>query len=128
MRFTQLGWRGWLAPTLVALTIVLASGQSRVTAPSVTGFDKVAHFFVFGLLATLVARNGFVPRFGWLAVLLVSAFGASDEWHQSHTPGRSAEVADWVADTLGAAMAVTVYARWAGYREWLERGLRRARS
>jgi hypothetical protein len=27
---------------------------------------------------------------------------------------------DWVADTLGAALAVTLYARWGWYRRWLE--------
>lgn len=128
MRFLSQGWRGWLWPVVLAGVIVLASSQSRVTAPSITGFDKVTHFFVYGLLATLVARNGFVPRFGWLAVLLVSVFGATDEWHQYYTPGRSAEVADWLADTLGALVAVTVYARWTWYRETLENGLRRARG
>jgi len=128
MRFLSQGWRGWSWPALLALVIVLASNQSRVTAPSISGFDKVTHFFVYGLLATLVVRNGFVPRFGWLAVLIVSAFGATDEWHQSFTPGRSAEVADWVADTLGALVAVAVYARWSWYRERLENNLRRARG
>lgn len=128
MRFSPHGWRGWLWPAVLAATIVAASGQSKVTAPNIVGFDKVAHFAVFGLLGTLVARNGFVPRFGWLAVLLVSAFGASDEWHQSFTPGRSVEVADWMADTLGAALAVTIYARWTWYRETLDRALQRARG
>lgn len=128
MRFLPHGWRGWLWPGVLAVAIVVASGQSKVTAPHIVGFDKVTHFFVFGLLATLVARNGFVPRLGWLAVLAVSAFGATDEWHQSFTPGRSVEVADWVADTLGATVAVAVYALWPAYREALERALRRARG
>ncbi len=128
MRFrwpNDLGWRGWLWPVLLAALIVTASGQSRVTAPSVQGFDKLVHFAVFGLLATLVVRNGFAPRHAWVAVLLVSLFGASDEWHQSHTPGRMAEVADWVADTLGAAVAVAAYTLWPAYRAWIERGAKR---
>ena len=57
----------------------------------------------------------------WGSILIVSVFGASDEWHQSFTPGRSATVADWVADTLGAGLAAAVYAGWAGYRGLLER-------
>ena len=33
------------------------------------------------------------------------AYGATDEWHQSFVPGRSTELADWIADTAGAAGA-----------------------
>lgn len=120
---TQLGWRGWLWPAALAATIVVASGRGQVAAPDIVDFDKVAHAAVFGLLATLVHRNGFPPRQAWLPVLLVSLFGALDEWHQSFTPGRSVEVADWVADTVGAALAVTIYVNWTAYRRWLERGL-----
>ena len=117
--------RGWLWVLALAAMIGFASGQSRVASPEIAEFDKVAHFFVYGLLATLVARNLPVSRRVWLAILLVSLFGASDEWHQSFTPGRSATVADWVADTLGAALAAAAYAGWAGYRGLLERPMRR---
>ncbi len=85
--------------------------------PEIFGIDKVAHFAVFGLLATLVVRTGCRP---WLAVLLVALFGFTDEWRQSFTPGRTVEVADWVADTLGAITAVAIYTRWTRYRVWLE--------
>lgn len=105
---------------LLAAVVVLASGRGEVAGPEIVGFDKVAHFHVYGLLALLVARNGFVPGRAWLAVALVSLFGLTDEWHQSFTPGRSVEVADWVADTLGAALAVTLYVRWAWFRGLLE--------
>lgn len=101
--------------------IVVASGRSEVAAPSIIGIDKVAHFGVFGLLAILVVRNGFPPRRAWFAVLAVSLFGLTDEWHQSFTPGRFVEFADWVADTLGAIIAVTIYVRWPLARALLER-------
>ncbi|MDP2136344.1 MAG: VanZ family protein, partial [Candidatus Didemnitutus sp.] len=100
--------------------IFAASGRGEIAGPPILGFDKVAHFFVFGLLATLVVRNGFAARRAWMAVALVSAFGASDEWHQSMTPGRAMQLADWVADTLGAAVAVAAYAGWPLYRRVLE--------
>lgn len=105
----------------LAVTIVVASGRGQVAAPAIVDFDKVAHFAIFGLLATLVARAGFPGRRAWLAVLIVSLFGLSDEWHQSFTPGRDVEVLDWVADSLGALVAVAVYGGWPGYRRWLER-------
>lgn len=117
------GWRGWIWPAALAVVIVIASGRGTIAAPRITGLDKVVHFFVFGLLATLVLRNGFAPRQAWLAVVIVSVFGATDEWHQSFTPGRVMQVGDWVADTLGAVVAVIAYACWPGYRAALERPL-----
>jgi VanZ family protein len=83
----------------------------------------VVHFSIFGLLATLVARAGFNGQRGWWAVLIVSLFGMTDEWHQSFTPGRAVEIADWVADTLGAITAVGLYIYWRWYRVWLEKPL-----
>lgn len=118
------GWRGWLWPLALGSLIVVASGRSAVAAPDIVGIDKVTHFLVFDLLGTLVVRNGFPPRRAWIAVLAVSIFGLTDEWHQSFTPGRSVEVADWVADTLGAAVAVACYAGWPAYQRLLERPLK----
>ena len=107
----------------LAVTVILASHRSSVAAPAVNYFDKAAHFCVYGLLATLVQRALRGPRAGWLAVLLVSLFGVTDEVHQSFVPGRSSEVGDWLADTLGAALAVSLYTGWAWYRLLLERPL-----
>ncbi len=126
MRFSSpLGWRGWAWPAAVATSIVVASGRSEVPSPDIVGLDKLTHFFLFGLLATLVVRNGLATGGrAWVAVVAVSGFGLTDEWHQSFTPGRAVEVADWVADTLGAAAAVAAYVRWGSYRRWLERDLK----
>ena len=55
-----------------------------------------------------------------MAVGVTSLYGATDEWHQSYVPGRYAEVADWVADTLGALLATVLYAHWTVYRNFLE--------
>jgi VanZ family protein len=120
--------RQWLYPVALAGVIVAASGQGSVAAPDIIDFDKVAHFSIYGLLATLVARAGFPGGRGWWAVVVVSLFGLTDEWHQSFTPGRSVEVADWVADTLGALTAVGLYTWWRGYRELLEKPLGRAKA
>jgi VanZ family protein len=74
-----------------------------------------------------VVRLGNKPRSAWIALVLVSAYGMSDEWHQSFTPGRSVELADWLADTSGAAMAIVMYRTWDAYRCWLEMPLARKR-
>lgn len=113
----------WIYPLALATMVIIASGRSQVAAPSIGYFDKLAHFSVFGLLATLVARCPGVHRFRY-AILAVSFFGIADEIRQSFTPGRFVEIVDWVADTAGAALAVTLYAFWPWYRRLLETPLR----
>ena len=67
-------------------------------------FDKVVHAGSFGILALLLY---FATGRPLLAVLLASLYGISDEFHQSFVPGRDADLFDWVADTLGAALAMS---------------------
>lgn len=122
--FSGARW-GWLWPFSIAALIFFASCQSKLAGPSIEGSDKVVHFAVYGLLATLVVRLGRGRAAAWLTIMLVSLYGASDEWHQNFTPGRSVEVADWLADTLGGVLAVVLYTRWSAYRRWLERPLAR---
>lgn len=100
--------------------IVLASSRSQVSAPEIVNFDKLAHFCVYGLLGSLVFRCRTGRHWAWWAVLIVSAFGGTDELHQSFTPGRTMEWGDWICDTMGAALAVFLYARWTWYRRLLE--------
>jgi len=75
--------------------------------------DKLLHATEYavlgGLLALALRLAGVRPGLALIAaVLLASAFGASDEFHQSFVPGRTADVADWAADTLGAAFGASV--------------------
>ena len=119
----------WLWAFALAGTLVWASGNSSPQIPgSFVGLDKIAHFGLFGLLATLVLRLESVWRRlgwrGWIVIAAVSIFGATDEWHQSYTPGRSVEFGDWLADTSGAALAVTLYLHLGWYRRLLELPLR----
>lgn len=115
----------------MAALIFIASERPVPSGPDVPGTDKLVHVAVYGLLATIVCRLG---KQGWKAAvggfLVASAFGAMDEWHQSFVPARSAEFADWVADTIGAGVAVLLYTAWTTYRRWLETPvhLRKSRS
>lgn len=109
----------WTYALVLAAMIVWASGHGQVAAPGIVDFDKAAHFSVFGLMATLVLRP-FRGGHAWWAVVIVSAFGVSDELRQGFTPGRSMEVADWIADTCGAIVAVSAYTFWPWYRRLLE--------
>lgn len=109
----------WFWPVMLATAVFFASGRSTVASPGWIGTDKAAHFFVFGLLGMLIARTQPRGRW-WLGWLVATLYGAADEWRQSFTPGRFVEVADWVADTLGAAVGVAVYAKWTAFRALLE--------
>jgi VanZ family protein len=114
-----------LYPVILAVGIVSLSGtQSPPTPGFIPSFDKLAHFCVYGLLATLIFRlipsESRIGRAAWLVILVVSLFGLSDEIHQAYTPGRYVEFADWVADTLGAGVAVFTYWKWDAYRRILE--------
>ena len=116
--------RAWLWPVVIAVLIFSASSRSTVAGPRIPNFDKVVHFSVYGLLGTLACRAIAGRRGAWWALIVVSAYGATDEWHQYFVPGRSTELADWVADTAGAAIAILMYRRWTAYRLLLERPLR----
>ncbi|MGC6456702.1 MAG: VanZ family protein [Coraliomargaritaceae bacterium] len=114
-------------PLLLAGTIILASSTSKLATPDLgLSFspDKLAHFLLFGLLATLILRNPEFLQARWkgalTALALVTLFGAFDEYRQSLTPGRMVEFNDWLADTLGALTAVLAYHCLAPYRKALE--------
>jgi Predicted integral membrane protein len=110
---------------MLAVLIMWCSSRSGDGIPgSFEGRDKVVHFALYGLMATLVARVQAVARTRplgmYAAILIVSVFGVTDELHQYFTPGRTMDVWDWVADTLGAVVATVMYAEWAAYRRMLE--------
>lgn len=77
--------------------------------------DKLVHFLIFATLSWLVIRalrqgHGLsLPTAMLLAILITSAYGGSDEWHQRFTPNRDADVIDWLTDTCGAVLAALVY-------------------
>ena len=67
------------------------------------GSDKLVHLVAFAALAFPLARTG---RFGLIPVLIgASAFGAIIELIQP-TFNRSADLNDWVADTLGVLIGI----------------------
>jgi VanZ family protein len=93
-----------------AAVIFVLSSFSRL--PSPPGNDKTHHLVAYAVLgAALVwGLTDRAPRrttwgIALAAVLLASAYGASDEFHQGFVPGREVSALDWVADTAGAAIA-----------------------
>ena len=113
-------WLTWM------VIIFALSAQEHPPQPDL-GFswqDKLLHAATYAVLAFLTFRAATVlPRLGRSPALLLSLalawnalYGLSDEWHQSFVPGRDASALDWLADVLGAAIALAVL-RWLHRRQ-----------
>jgi VanZ family protein len=112
--------RPWLPALLWAAVIFLLSA---IPAPPEIGprlpfKDKVGHVALYAVLATLIAhalRRAHalpLPKTALLAILITSAYGVTDEWHQRYVPRRSCDVGDWAADTLGGTLAAGLYCKY----------------
>jgi VanZ family protein len=87
----------------------------------VTNADKVGHLAMYGVLGWLTMWAA-LPQGAWrraalVALVAISSFGALDEWHQQFVPGRSQDRSDWLADTVGAALGITLAAAMGRRRE-----------
>lgn len=106
----------WLLKCILTLAyaylIFAASSEdtSSITIPPYV--DKLIHFVEFGILCLAICWSLSSAQVGSkeiykiiLAIGITSLYGISDEFHQSFTPHRSADVFDWLADTAGAVAA-----------------------
>ena len=108
------------APAIVlALVIFILSSIPDLPSPKleIKFHDKIAHFFIYAILGLLISRAFLnqhrFPR--WrkshtlIALILGVLYGISDEYHQLYVPGRSADVLDVVADSLGVIAGVIIF-------------------
>lgn len=91
------------------------SAQSDLPSPPVDAvlgvpIDKIEHTGAYAVLAALVT---WAVAGGWrlvtwrsavTAIVVASAFGYSDEFHQRFVPHRTYDLYDWAADTAGASL------------------------
>lgn len=79
--------------------------------------DKVVHILLYAFLGWLCLRALacgsliLFPRVAWLTLMIVSFYGASDEFHQYFVPKRSCDIYDWMADTAGGLIAIAICSR-----------------
>ena len=101
----------WL---LVAGWMLVIFGLSSMPGSAIPGsvgdYSLVAHFVEYavlaGLLTCAIGPRRRWARFALLVLLACSLYGASDEFHQSFTPGRTPDPVDWATDTVGAAAGI----------------------
>ena len=94
-------------PLALWAAAVLALGTLQLTTGSIpSGWDKVAHFMMYGVGGAIAAWTGHLRgrRAGWIALLVVLATGMADELHQSTLAARQADLFDWIADAAGAVL------------------------
>jgi VanZ family protein len=115
----------WLLPAIAyAALIFYLSSLSRPLPQLTARFnDKLLHLVEYAAFAG-VATWGLshlltLPRAARWAALVGSFYGATDEFHQRFVPHRSADVADWVADSLGALLGALL--AWLILRRWRAR-------
>jgi VanZ family protein len=94
--------------------LFIATHIPKVPGPQFSWGDKIAHFCAYAGLAYLAAMalrlKHVAPRIVYPAVILCAAiYGAIDEWLQIYT-GRDASLYDWLADMLGAATGLALFA------------------
>lgn len=77
--------------------------------------DKILHAGVFAVLCWLLHIAFFFQPNTWIkkrslyiALLVTMVYGASDEYHQMFTPGRTTEFWDFLADSTGGSLYVLV--------------------
>jgi VanZ family protein len=108
--------RYWLLVYLYAFAIFLSSHQARLEIPiKIIGIDKVIHFIVYGILAILINRacrksqKIFIfQKAYFISALFSILYGFSDEFHQFYVPGRQTSEWDFIADALGAIVAIVI--------------------
>lgn len=87
--------------------------QAQVLGEGVDVLSPTAHFCEYavlgGLLTNALRASGVrgIRRFV-LAVACASLYGVTDELHQLFVPGRATDPVDWLVDTCGAALGMTI--------------------
>ncbi len=110
----------WLPVLLYVTVIVSLSAQPHLQPPlNLRHVDKALHLLEYGGLGVLLARalrHSLRVRVPGIAAMMAlgigMAVGAGDEYFQSFIPGRESSVFDFLADSLGIALAQLAYLRW----------------
>lgn len=107
----------WLPTSLYAALIISMAFSPAPSLPS-PHFDKLVHFFAYGLLAffcynSLCASGSSRP--GMYAVAIVIVIGSLDESLQALGRVRTASVYDLLADAMGACFGVFITKRLSGF-------------
>jgi VanZ family protein len=96
------------------IALLIGTSLPTVSVPSVAFGDKIAHFAAYLILSALLSlsllfqnKNDMLKSKHTIwAFIIVSFYGGLDEIHQGFIPGRSQDIFDWLADSIGALAGV----------------------
>lgn len=105
----------WL-PVVIWMAVIFTFSSMQVGSASDFYWKdfvvkKTAHLIEYGILATLFYRglinsNIEKKKAMWYSILFAFAYGLTDEFHQSFTPGRGPKFTDVLIDTSGALIFI----------------------
>ncbi|MGQ9630409.1 MAG: VanZ family protein [bacterium] len=105
----------WLPVVICAAGIFVLSGLPNPPQPEVPipFLDKILHAVEYGGLSFLLLRafrgaGMNLPFLKGLSLAILYALG--DEFHQHFVPGRNANISDFLADSVGAALGGVAFA------------------
>ena len=112
--------RFWFPVILYSGIIFCASSVPNVTTPlPETRFDVILHIILYIPFGFVLARAVYNTKISiskgtlfWTVLLVSFLYGGSDEIHQSFVPGRSADLIDMIADTIGGGVGGYIFLRY----------------
>ena len=87
------------------------------------GGDKPWHLLAYlglGVVTVRAVAGGLAASIDWriavVAIAIAGGYAATDEFHQIFVPGRSADVNDLLADTVGVVLGTGLCWAWSRFR------------
>ncbi len=113
-------WLHYWLPLIIWVLVIFAFSSYPTTKASQIDWQdfaikKTVHIIEYAILATITYRalrgSGIEKKkAGYYSMIFAAFYGATDEFHQSFTPGREAKLRDVIFDTIGGVLAI--YAIW----------------
>ena len=106
---------------MVVAWMAVVFGVSSISnlGPAARVPDWISHPIEYGVGAAMVCRalddnrrRALTVSTALTATLLTTAYGVTDEYHQSFVPGRTSDPMDVAKDLAGSAAASFLYRRW----------------
>ena len=115
--FLQYPFFRYASSILIMAILFHFSSKPGTELPSLFfGSDKILHTIAYAALGCSFSFwfkpalwKKFPIRIALVVFLLTVLYGASDEFHQSFTPGRFVSGYDIIADGIGAILAIVAY-------------------
>ncbi|MEJ2719007.1 MAG: VanZ family protein [Deltaproteobacteria bacterium] len=104
----------WLPVVIYCVIIFALSSSEQPPKPQFLP-DKWAHLILFAGLGFLIARLvAGIRKVSFLHLLAITVlfcliYAITDEGHQYFVPGRTSEVGDLIADTIGGLLGALIY-------------------